>query len=123
MNTLIETSQEQVVYLLLSVFERLHVDVKSFNFLDGRSEDVLSKIQDFMRKAVSDWIKVINDILSGNASCTQVHETDLALLWGIVSCFPYMFEVEADSSLLIDLRGALDELLMAETGKAPNFYC
>ncbi|XP_048334306.2 uncharacterized protein LOC107422300 isoform X3 [Ziziphus jujuba] len=115
MNTLIETSQEQVVYLLLSVFERLHVDVKSFNFLDGRSEDVLSKIQDFMRKAVSDWIKVINDILSGNASCTQVHETDLALLWGIVSCFPYMFEVEADSSLLIDLRGALDELLMAET--------
>lgn len=122
MNALIETSQAEVVYLLLSIFERLHMDVKCFNFLDGTSEEALSKIQDFLRKAVSDWIRVINDILAGNTSSTQVHEIDLALLWGIISCFPYMFEVEADSSLLIDLRGALDGLLMAETGKAPSFY-
>ena len=122
MNDLIETSQEDVVYLLLSIFERLRTEVKSFNFLDEVSEEVLSAIQGFLRRAVSNWNGVINDIVAGDTSSNQVHESNLALLWGIVNCFPYMFEVEADSSLLVDLIGALNQLLTIETGTAPYFY-
>lgn len=121
MNDLIETSQEEVVYLLLSIFERLHMEVKSFNFLDETSEEVLSVIQGFLRGAIGNWNGVINDIVAGDTS-SKVHESNLALLWGIVNCFPYMFEVEADSSLLVDLIGALNQLLTMETGTAPYFY-
>lgn len=122
MNDLIGNSQGEVVYLLLSICEQLHVEGKSFNFLDETSEELVSAIQCCLRGTVTNWIRLINDIVAGDTSSTQVHESDLALLWGTVNCFPYVFGFEADSSLLIDLRGALDQLLMAETGMAPCVY-
>ncbi|GAV59009.1 LOW QUALITY PROTEIN: DRIM domain-containing protein, partial [Cephalotus follicularis] len=111
---LIETSQEEVICLLLSFCERLQMNPQHSSFLDGVSEAVLSRLRSFLQGAISDWIKHINDDVLGNLSSTQIHESKLALLWGIIRCFTYLSDVRSNSSLLMDLVDALDSLLMIE---------
>ncbi|KAK9274497.1 hypothetical protein L1049_021746 [Liquidambar formosana] len=48
MNDLIETSQEEVVYLILSLCGRMQVKAQSSSILDGTSEERLSKIRWFL---------------------------------------------------------------------------
>ncbi|MBA0664450.1 hypothetical protein Goklo_004447, partial [Gossypium klotzschianum] len=120
MNDLVESSQEEVLYLLLSFFERLQLHPQSTKFLDEMSEGRLSKICDYMQGVISNWIKLINDITIGNPLTAQIDEVKLAILWGIVSCYPYMFDVQASESALIELIDALQRLLMIEDG---NLSC
>lgn len=89
--------------------------MKNLNFLDGISGEGFSKIKSFLQTGVCNLIKVINDIEAGNSSCI-VHEKILALSWGIIRCIPHMFNIEGDSSFLINLVDAADRVLMIEAG-------
>ena len=120
MSDLIETSQEEVVYLLHSLCERQSIEEKTFNLLDGLSEERLLKIQNFMRTDIQKWIDEIN--VSSDSSSGRVHGTDLALLWGTVTCVPFLLDPEADSSLLTELIDAIDRLPSVESGMPFSFY-
>lgn len=117
MNDLIDTAQEEVVYLICSFCERLQNDSLVSRFLDGASADGLSRIRCFLQGAICSWIGVINDITRGNPSSTTIDEGRLALLWGIIRCYPHMMDLRESSSLLMDLVDALNCLLMIGSGE------
>lgn len=76
-----------------------------------------SRICAFLTETTSWWIKAINDIVHKDSSISQIDEAQLSLLWGIIGCYPYFFDVEVNSSLLLNLIDALDCLSMTGTGK------
>lgn len=123
MNDLIETSQEEVVYLLLSFCERIQKKPLRFSLLDGIPEEGLSGIRGFLRGAFCFWVGVINDIIHGNASSTLTDEHKLALLWGVICCYPHIMDSQETPSSLMDLIDAIDQLLMIEAGKTHPFCC
>ncbi|KAG7947105.1 hypothetical protein I3843_14G077400 [Carya illinoinensis] len=114
LSDLIETSKEEVLFLLLSFCEIMEAKVQGSNFSDSTSGEVSSKIQSFLQEAICYWIGAINDIVHGDSSCSHIHETELALLCGMISCYPRMIDNPEMSSYSIDLIDALDRLLMIE---------
>lgn len=114
MGDLIETSEEEVVLLLLIFSERIEFQVQSTNLLDGTSSQQVSKICTYLQDAIAYWIGVINQIVHGDPPSIQLLETKSALLWGIISCYPFMSK--ENSSLLLDFVDALDQLLVIECG-------
>ncbi|XP_004305310.1 PREDICTED: small subunit processome component 20 homolog [Fragaria vesca subsp. vesca] len=112
MNVLIETSKEDVIFLLLTFCERLQRGVHNFTLQDGAPE--LSRIQGFLSGTVSNWVGVLKGVENGDLSSTSIHEADLALLWGILNCFPLMVDSQEGLSLLFDLIDAIDQLLRIE---------
>ncbi|XP_057497405.1 uncharacterized protein LOC130782135 [Actinidia eriantha] len=113
LNNLIVTSEE--VILFLPIFcERLQVQAQSFCFLEGTSKEEVSRIRSYLQDAISYWIRIINQTVHGDSSTIQLQETKLALLWGIISCYPYMTDIQTNSSLLLDFVGAIDQLLVIE---------
>ncbi|OMO92169.1 Down-regulated-in-metastasis protein [Corchorus capsularis] len=113
-NDLVEYSQEEVLCLLLSFIERLQMHPQSSEFVDGISEGRLSKIRDYMQGVISNLIRLVNDIVIGTTLPTQIDEAKLAIWWGVVSCYPYMFDAKANESMLMELLDALQRLLMIE---------
>ncbi|KAA8534172.1 hypothetical protein F0562_031635 [Nyssa sinensis] len=122
LNDLIDTSEEEVIYLVLIFCERLQVKVQSSNFSDGTSKEVVSRICSFLQETIGYWIGMINDIVHGDPSRSQLQESKLALLWGTVSCYPYIVDIQANPSLLMDLVDALDRLLMIESDNIAGFH-
>ncbi|KAI5337169.1 hypothetical protein L3X38_016438 [Prunus dulcis] len=120
MNDLLETSQEDVTYLLLTFNEKLQMETQSLTFLD-RTREGVPRIQGFMRGAISNWVGVLKGIVNGDSSSTLIHEADLALLWGVINCFPQIAESEEDFSLLMDLMDADDQILMIEADNIAGF--
>ncbi|XVF65313.1 hypothetical protein PTKIN_Ptkin09bG0238000 [Pterospermum kingtungense] len=113
-NDLVESSQEEVLSLLLSLFERLQMHPQSTKFLDEKSEGRPSRICDYMQGVISNWIRLINDIAHGNALLAEVDEAKLAVLWGVIRCYPHMFDVQENESVLMELIDALHRLLMID---------
>ncbi|KAL4289520.1 hypothetical protein GQ457_14G012480 [Hibiscus cannabinus] len=113
MNDLVESSQEEVICLLLSFFERLQMHPQSTKFLDEMSGGKFPKIRDYMKGVLSSWIRLIDDVANGEPLATQIDEAKLAILWGIISCYPYMFDVQANECVL-ELLDKLHRLLMVE---------
>ncbi|THG05804.1 hypothetical protein TEA_026415 [Camellia sinensis var. sinensis] len=120
LNDLIETSEEEVVPLLLTFCERLEVQIQSSSFIDGTSKEEVSRICSYLPDAIGYWIGIINQIVHGDSSVIQLQETKLALLWGIISCYPYMKDIQADPSLLLDFVDTLSRLLAIESGFSDN---
>ncbi|CAL5416773.1 unnamed protein product [Camellia sinensis] len=120
LNDLIETSEEEVVPLLLTFCERLEVQIQSSSFIDGTSKEEVSRICSYLPDAIGYWIGIINQIVHGDSSAIQLQETKLALLWGIISCYPYMKDIQADPSLLLDFVDTLSRLLAIESGFSDN---
>ncbi|PRQ50697.1 hypothetical protein RchiOBHm_Chr2g0136151 [Rosa chinensis] len=116
MNVLIETSEEDVIYLLLIFCERVQMGVQSFKLLDGSPE--LSRIQCFLSGTVSNWVGLLNGVENGDLSSTSIHEADLALLWGSINCFLQIVDSQEGPSLLFDLTDAIDQPLMIEDDMA-----
>ncbi|KDO50652.1 hypothetical protein CISIN_1g042789mg [Citrus sinensis] len=114
-NDMIENSQDEVICLLLSFFDKLQMEPECCNFLDGVSEGRVLRIRGFLQEAVCSWISVINNVVAhGNSSSIEIDEAKLALLWGIVRCYPRIMDVQANSSLLMELIDALHRLSMDE---------
>uniref|UniRef100_A0A2P2MF27 Uncharacterized protein n=1 Tax=Rhizophora mucronata TaxID=61149 RepID=A0A2P2MF27_RHIMU len=115
MNGLIETSPDEVVCLLLSLCERQQKDPLSFGLLDGVSEGKISNIHNFLQGAVRSWVVGIHDIILGKVSSSMlIDEAKLALLWGIICCYPHTMDIQK-APLLMDLVDALDQLLSTKT--------
>lgn len=109
LNDMIEISKEEVIHLLQIFFKRL--SVQGHSFLDEVSNEKLSRIHNFLREAIGRWIRLIQK----DQYSTQIEENELAILWGIVGCYPYILGGSANESLLMDLVNALDELLSTES--------
>ncbi|XP_028088073.1 small subunit processome component 20 homolog isoform X4 [Camellia sinensis] len=122
LNDLIETSEEEVVPLLLTFCERLEVQIQSSSFIDGTSKEEVSRICSYLPDAIGYWIGIINQIVHGDSSVIQLQETKLALLWGIISCYPYMKDIQADPSLLLDFVDTLSRLLAIESDNIAGFH-
>lgn len=116
MSDLIETSEEEVILLLLIYSERIEVHVQSSDLLDGTSSQQVSRICTYLQGAIEYWIGVINQIVHGDPSSFQLPETTLASLWGTISCYPFMSQ--ANSYLLLDFVEALNQLLVIKYGMA-----
>ena len=125
MNSLIETSPEEVIFLMLMFNERLQVDMQSSSFLVGASEEGVSRICSFLQEALLYWTGVINDIVHKDLPSVPSCEVKLPMLWGIIGCCSHMLGIQADPSLLMGLVDALDQLLMIEAGmlSSRTIYC
>ncbi|KAE9453174.1 hypothetical protein C3L33_14914, partial [Rhododendron williamsianum] len=126
LNDLIETSEEEVILLLLVFCERTQYQVQSSSHLDGTPIEEDSRICSYLQNAIGPigyWIGVINQIVHGDSSLMQLQETKFSLLWGIISCYPYMKDIQANSSLLLDFVDALNQLLVKESGKGLLISC
>lgn len=108
MNELIESSPEEVIYLLLSLCERLPTDVLC------ASEVEVARIYNFFLKILDHWIKEISDFMQGSSSSTDINESELAIFWGVIHCYPYIKKFQANPSLLVDLIDELDRLFTVE---------
>ncbi|XP_065862754.1 uncharacterized protein [Euphorbia lathyris] len=115
-NALIETSEEEVVYLLLCFCQRLQEDPLGSDLLDGTSEEGLSRIREFLQGVICSSDGVINAITLGNSESTIIDMDKLALLWGTLYCYPYVMDIQAKPTSLMGLIDALDRLLMVEDG-------
>ncbi|XP_050365350.1 uncharacterized protein LOC126783867 isoform X2 [Argentina anserina] len=119
MNALIETSKEDVISLLLTFCEKPQLGVQSFTLLDGAP--AFSRIQSFLSGTVSHWVGVLKCVEHGKLSSTSIHEADLALLWGVINCFPLIVDSQKGLSLLFDLTDAINCLLKIEDGNIAGF--
>ncbi|KAL3360047.1 hypothetical protein AABB24_016514 [Solanum stoloniferum] len=108
LNEMIEISEEEVIHLLQIFFKRL--PAQGHSFLDEVPNEKLSRIHSFLREAIGRWIRRIQK----EPYSTQIEENELAILWGIVGCYP-IAGGSANESLLMDLVNALDELLSTES--------
>lgn len=107
---MIEISEEEVIHLLQIFFKRL--PAQGHSFLDEVPNEKLSRIHSFLREGIGRWILRIQK----KPYSAQIDENELAILWGIVACYP-IAGGSANESLLMDLVKALDELLSTESGK------
>ncbi|KAL3329329.1 hypothetical protein AABB24_036434 [Solanum stoloniferum] len=108
LNDMIEISEEEVIHLLQIFFKRL--PAQGHSFLDEVPNEKLSRIHSFLREAIGRWIRRIQK----EPYSTQIEENELAILWGIIGCYP-IAGGSANESLLMDLVNALDELLSTES--------
>ncbi|XP_058078049.1 uncharacterized protein LOC131226271 isoform X2 [Magnolia sinica] len=115
LSDLIEASPEEVLYLMLTFFERLQGKLQLSDGFDGVSEDKVSRICNFFQETICSWTRLISDIATASDQ-SIVHESNLSVLWGTVSCYPYIFGSRADLSLIMNLVNALDQLLTREAG-------
>ncbi|KAM3327222.1 small subunit processome component 20 isoform X1 [Capsicum chacoense] len=109
LNDMIEISEEEVIHLLQIFFKRL--PVPGHSFLDEVPKEKLSRIHIFLREAIGRWIQRIQK----EPYSTQIEENDLAILWGIIGCYPYIVGGSVNESLLMDLVNAVDELLSTDS--------
>lgn len=75
----------------------------------------ISGVCNLCNERITCWIQKMNDAHKG-LSCVEFGATDLAQMWGIISCYSYMADFQANPSLLMDFVESLDRLLMIESG-------
>jgi U3 small nucleolar RNA-associated protein 20 len=117
-NELLEISEEEVIQLLQSFCEKMQLDIRDTDFVDGESAKALARICNHLQGTISSWIEKINDIAHSDVSC-EIDERKVALLWGVVNCYSHMSIVDAVPSLLVNLMDAVDQLLTVKAGIPP----
>jgi U3 small nucleolar RNA-associated protein 20 len=117
-NALLEISEEEVIQLLQSFCEKMQLDIRDTDFVDGESAKALARICNHLQGTISSWIEKINDIARSDVSC-DIDERKVALLWGVVNCYSHMSIVDAVPSLLVNLMDAVDQLLTVKAGIPP----
>lgn len=110
---------------MLMFNERLQVDMGSSSFLGGGSEEGALRISSFLKEALLYWIGAINDVGHGNLSSVFPLGVKLPVLWGIIGCCSHKLGFQTETSLLMDLVDALDQILMIEAGMllSRTIYC
>ncbi|KAK2393598.1 ARM repeat superfamily protein [Trifolium repens] len=116
MNVLLEISEEKVIQLLKSFGEKMQLDIRDLDFVDGESAGALARICNHLQGTICSSIEeIINDIAHSDVSC-KIDERKMALLWRVVNCYSHMSIVDADPSLLVNLMDAVDQLLTVKAG-------
>lgn len=106
---LITTLEDEPMFLLKKFFEKL--ESLEFCLMEEKSKQGILRVCVFFKEHITCWIKKIND-----PSCVEFRVTDLAQIWGIISCYSYMTDSQANPSLLMDFVEALDRCLMGNSG-------
>ncbi|KAJ8770561.1 hypothetical protein K2173_018052 [Erythroxylum novogranatense] len=114
LNDLMETSQEDVVFLLLSLCERLQKEALGTSFFNGTSEDLLN-IRSFLQRTICSWIEIINSNVHDDTISSLVDEANVAQLWAVICCYPHIMNIQEKSYLMRDLIDAIDRLLITES--------
>ncbi|KAG1347740.1 hypothetical protein COCNU_06G015690 [Cocos nucifera] len=114
MDDSIEDSSNEVLFLMLTFFEsqskQLHFDI-----LDGVPVDKEQKICIFFKKTLAYWTNLISDVAkSGNQLERQISESEVAILWGVLRCYPHFLDLQDNLALIKDLIATLDQLLELE---------
>lgn len=110
-----ETSIDEAIYLLSSFCEKMEAEMHGFTLYGGMSEVIISGISSSMSKLIKHWIGLLSNSQPKNLKeSTPIEKTSLALLWGVIRCYPYVFHDQENLALLMTLVDALDKLLMSE---------
>ncbi|KAK9072479.1 hypothetical protein SSX86_008913 [Deinandra increscens subsp. villosa] len=107
------TLEDEAMYLLVKFLEKL--ESLSFCLLEEKSKQGISRVCIFLQENISCWIGKINDAVHKGPSYVEFRETDLAHIWGIITCYSYMADFQANPSLLMEFVDALDRLLMVNS--------
>lgn len=112
-----DTSKDEVVYLILACCEKLQLKANGRNLLEGLDKEVVLEISHFLQEEIRCWINEIKKVLGNrDLSGPQLDETKLPLLWGIIHCYPHFVNAQEEASLLVDLVDVVDQLLVAKSG-------
>eukprot|EP00268_Persea_americana_P031222 TRINITY_DN30328_c0_g1_i1.p1 TRINITY_DN30328_c0_g1~~TRINITY_DN30328_c0_g1_i1.p1 ORF type:complete len:2757 (-),score=438.74 TRINITY_DN30328_c0_g1_i1:344-7405(-) len=118
MNDLIEDLPEEVVNLMLMFFERTQGQLLSSDAFDGALEDKCSRICNFFKERICWWTRLMNDIATGSSqSSTELDESELGVLWGIICCYHHFLGLAANPSVMMNFINALDLFLTIEADK------
>ncbi|KAL8136927.1 hypothetical protein V2J09_002928 [Rumex salicifolius] len=113
---LMKTSEDEIVYLILTFCERLQLKAEGCTLLEGIDINVVLEISHFIQGEIRCWINKIN-VVQGNSDSfyAELDDTKLPVLWGIIRCYPSFVNAQEDASLLMDLVDVIDQLLMAKS--------
>ncbi|GJX79607.1 small subunit processome component 20 homolog isoform X1 [Tanacetum coccineum] len=108
---LITSSEEEATYMLVKFFEK--IESIKFCISEEKLRQGISGVCNFFKERITCWIGKMND--AEGPSCVEFGATDLAQMWGFISCYSYMADFQANSSLLMDFVESLDRLLMIKS--------
>ncbi|XP_023633717.1 U3 small nucleolar RNA-associated protein 20 isoform X2 [Capsella rubella] len=113
-NNMIWESPEEVIPLLLKLCESQQTSRDGVNIITQTFESKYERIHSFLEESLK---KIQQNIK--NTGLVQIDEAKLAIIWGVVNCYPY-FRVE--SSLLICFKKTLRQHLRVsdDTFRAPE---
>ncbi|KAL8239479.1 hypothetical protein R6Q59_016046 [Mikania micrantha] len=105
---LIMTLEDEAMYLLVKFFEK--VQSLSFCLGEEKSNQGILRVCIFLQENITFWIGKMNAVHK-DPSYVEFRATDLAHIWGIITCYSYMADFQANSCLLIEFVEAIDRLL------------
>ena len=117
MDNFLETSPEEVLYILLHLFKRA-TDGVTPHGSDGSHLDREKKVYNFCDSKVCFWIDLVDNIVkTGDYSSNQISGNEAAILWGSIRCYSNVKDASQDSlTMLNKLICSLDQLLEVEEG-------
>lgn len=109
MDDMIEDLPQEVLFIMLTFFER-QGERPLFNSFK-RSEEEIPKICRFFKKK----LQQLSDVVTNHdLSNTQVKESELPILWGVLSCYPCFQHLLDHMPLLMNVIDSLDKLMETE---------
>ncbi|KAI3823108.1 hypothetical protein L1987_04536 [Smallanthus sonchifolius] len=110
---LITALEDEAIYLLVKFFEKLQS--LTFCVLEKKSKQGILRVCIFLQEIITCWIGKINDAVHKDPSYVEFRAADLAHIWGVIRCYSYMADFQANPYLLMEFVEALDRLLMVNS--------
>jgi U3 small nucleolar RNA-associated protein 20 len=116
MDNFLETSPEEVLYILLHLFKGATDGIT--HGIDGSHLDREKKVYKFCDSKIRMWIELLDNIVkTGDHSGNQVSVKEAAILWGSIRCYSNVKDASQDSlTMLNKLIYSLDQILEVEEG-------
>ncbi|GJZ51936.1 small subunit processome component 20 homolog isoform X1, partial [Tanacetum coccineum] len=108
---IITSSEEEATYMLVKFLEK--IESIKFCISEEKLRQGISGACNFFKERITCWIGKMND--AEGPSCVEFGATGLAQMWGIISCYSYMADFQANPLLLMDFVESLDRLLMIKS--------
>lgn len=115
MDDLIEDSPEETLSLMLTFFAKQSKSESCY--IVEVSEDKVLMLCNFLREKIMYWIKLFGTAGSDNQLYKQIPESEVAILWGVICCFPYFPNLHEKFALFKELIYSFDQFLETETGR------
>ncbi|KAL9664606.1 hypothetical protein QQ045_020011 [Rhodiola kirilowii] len=116
LDNMLEISEEEVLYLVMCLLQRLCSKSTQPNCLNIITKDKVVKMRDYLRNVLSEWTQRMRGSRQDDSSNQVLSKTNLALIWGSVRCCPHILDISECHSLLKDLIGELDHITSKESG-------
>ncbi|XP_020264631.1 small subunit processome component 20 homolog isoform X1 [Asparagus officinalis] len=114
MANLIEESPEVVLFSIIKFIEGQE-KLQPFNSLAGIPSEEMLKLCNYFKEILFFWVKLLGRCTTDNSlSDAPVTISNMAVLWGVLSCYPHFQHLHDNVSPIIDLIVALDQVLETE---------